>query len=109
MRSILAHLAMAVLVSLPNTARSAAPELVVQIGHLGDIWSVAFSPDGKQVLTGSYDCTAILWDVETGTVLRKFARHKRPVESVAFSPDGKSILTGSWDTTAILWDPITGK
>lgn len=83
-------------------------DLVVQTGHLGAVRPVAISPDGKQVLTGSQDHTAILWDASAGSVLHRFEGHQREVESVAFSGDGKSILTGSWDDMAILWDVTTG-
>jgi WD40 repeat protein len=81
--------------------QAAEPEPVIQTGHIGEIWSVAFSPDGKQVLTGSEDHTAIVWDVPTGTMLRIFSGHQQGVTSVGFSPDGKSILTASRDKTAI--------
>ena len=66
--------------------------------------SVAFSPDGKTILTGSRDDnTAKLWDLN-GHELKTFAGHTSYVMSVAFSPDGKTILTGSSDNTAKLWD-----
>jgi WD40 repeat protein len=84
------------------------PELVLQTGHFGGVWSVAFSPDGKSVLTGGTDNAAILWDAATATVVRRFVGHTGGIESVAFSRDGKWILTGSSDDTAILWDAATG-
>ena len=65
--------------------------------------SVDFSPDGKIILTGSYDKTARLWDLQ-GNVLQVYKGHEDNVFSVAFSPDGKSILTGSVDKTARIWD-----
>jgi WD40 repeat protein len=75
----------------------------------GAAFSVAFSPDGKSVLTSSSDKTARLWDAATGKVIRAFTGHEDAVQSVAFSPDGKSVLTGSEDKTARLWDAATGK
>jgi WD40 repeat protein len=67
------------------------------------------SNDGKLVLTGSDDGTAILWDAASGQLLRTFSGHSNSVRSVAMSADGKRILTGSEDTTAILWDAISGQ
>src|SRR5579859_6219887 len=77
-------------------------------GHTDIVLSVAFSPDGKTILTGSYDHIAILWDVASGNRLRVFSGHTGPVQSVAFAPDGKTILTGSADHAAILWDVASG-
>jgi WD40 repeat protein len=67
------------------------------------------SSDGKRVLTGSHDKTAILWDAQSGQKLQSFAGHTSAVTSVTLSSDGKRVLTGSHDKTAILWDAQTGQ
>lgn len=82
-------------------------------GHTDDVRSVAFSPDGRHVLTGSDDDTARLWDTTTGAEVRKFIEHKS-IQSVAYSPDGKYVLSGSSERfrqagSARLWDVNTGK
>lgn len=76
-------------------------------GHQCAVESVAFSPDGQSVLTGSDDLTVKLWDL-SGKVKQTFEGHNSYIWSVTFSPDGQSILTGSEDGTAKLWD-LTGK
>ncbi|MGA9773120.1 MAG: hypothetical protein WBV94_29085 [Blastocatellia bacterium] len=55
-------------------------------GHLSSVFSVAFSPDGKYMLTGSWDKTARLWDVKTGIEERRFEGHSDMVSSVTVSP-----------------------
>jgi WD40 repeat protein len=70
--------------------------------------SVAYSPDGQRALSGSYDNTLKLWDVNTGAEPRTFTGHTDWVTSVAFSPDGQRALSGSDDKTMRLWDVNTG-
>jgi WD40 repeat protein len=70
----------------------------------GDIKSVAFSPDGRRVATGSIDRIAKVWDGQSGKELLTLKGHSNSVMSVAFSLDGRRIVTGSTDDTARVWE-----
>ncbi|ATZ50644.1 hypothetical protein BCIN_06g01390 [Botrytis cinerea B05.10] len=77
-------------------------------GHAHPVTSVAFSPDSKQIVSGSLDNTIKLWDITTGAMLQTLEGHTDSVTSVAFSPDSKQIVSGSWDYKVRLWDTMTG-
>ena len=94
---------------LARFVHSQKPELVVPIGHILGINSVVFSPDGRYVLSGSYDEIVKLWEVSSGRLLRSFVGHTDRVLSVAFSADGRYVLSGSDDKTVKLWEVGTGK
>lgn len=79
------------------------------VGHQDWVCSVAFSSDGKRIVSGSKDKTIRLWDVESGEHQPPFEGHQDSVNSVAFSPDGERIVSGSSDTTVRLWNAQTGE
>jgi WD40 repeat protein/serine/threonine protein kinase len=72
-----------------------------------EISSVAFSRDGRRLLTASYDNTARLWDINTGNELHRYLGHTWWVWSAAFSPDESQIVTASQDGTVIVWNTET--
>ncbi|WP_425568584.1 WD40 repeat domain-containing protein, partial [Nonomuraea antimicrobica] len=73
-------------------------------GHNDIAHSVAFSPDGKILATGSGDDTVRLWDVATRTPIgRPLTGHTGWVSAVAFNPNGKLLATSSLDGTVRLW------
>lgn len=78
-------------------------------GHEGAIWTAAFSPDGTQIVTGSRDGTARVWDAVTGKALTVLRGHSGLIRSVVFSPEGTTVLTGGEDETARIWDASTGR
>jgi WD40 repeat protein len=81
------------------------PKLRITLkGHTAFVWSLAFSPDGKTLASGSADKTIKLWDVAMGKEQATLMGHTEPLLSVAFSPDGKTLASGSDDRTIKLGD-----
>jgi len=78
-------------------------------GHLETVFSVAFSPDGQQIVTGSKDATAKVWEAASGKLLVTLKGHRAAVNAAAFSPDGRRIVTGSFDNTARVWEAASGQ
>ena len=77
--------------------------------HTDFVWSVAFSPDGKTLASGSKDKSIRLFDTNTGVQKRALKGHTDEVLNVVFSPDSKTLVSGSWDATLRLWEVNTGK
>jgi WD40 repeat protein/serine/threonine protein kinase/TPR repeat protein len=90
-------------------ARSADLQVLAMTGHTDGVRRAVFSPDGRQIVTASFDKSARIWDAATGRQLLVLTGHTDRVNSAAFSPDGKQIVTASRDKSARIWDAAMGR
>jgi hypothetical protein len=87
---------------------SSGYELKTFTGHNLGVHAVAVTPDGRWAISGSYDGTLKLWDLETGIPRTTFRGHGGPVYAVAVIQDGKRVISGSSDQTLRIWERETG-
>ena len=78
-------------------------------GHSNVVSSVAFSPDGKTLLSGGNDKAIKVWDLDTGKLLRTLEGHSEAVTSITISHDGKTLASGSYDKTIRIWNICSGE
>ncbi|HBB32602.1 MAG TPA: hypothetical protein DC064_12595 [Cyanobacteria bacterium UBA9273] len=78
-------------------------------GHTDVVRSIAISPDGQILVSGSYDKTIKLWGLRTGELHNTLTGHTSRITCIAISPDGQTLASGSYDKTIKLWELSTGK
>src|SRR5437660_665982 len=87
---------------------AAPPGVVANLkGHTEAVYAVGFTPDGKHVITGSFDKTLKMWETATGKDIKTFggaAGHQNLVLALSISNDGQMLASGSSDNTAKIWD-----
>jgi small GTP-binding protein len=78
-------------------------------GHKDHVHGIAWSPDGKMLVSAAYDHTIRMWDAESGKLIRTFKGHSEEVFGITWSPDGTLIASASKDKTIKIWDVKTGR
>ena len=101
----------------PIAYLKAAPPPITRLatyrGHVKEVYTVGWSPDGKYIASGSGDETIQIWDFVQGSNVLVYSGHRHKVgkglvQAIMWSPDGKYIVSGSWDKTVRIWDAYTG-
>ncbi len=88
---------------------ASSPDIVLQSGHGANISALAFSPNGKFLVTASEDATLKLWNPESGAEIRTLRGHSNIVTALALSNDGSLIASASLDHTLRIWNAATGE
>jgi WD40 repeat protein len=78
------------------------------VGHSAVVWSLAFSPDGTRLVSGSRDLTVKLWDTATGEEVLTLRGFAADVSGVAFSPDGRRLVTTDLNGSVRVWQAENG-
>lgn len=84
------------------------PCLVTLTGHQSNVTACSFSPDGKRIVSASWDKTLKIWEVATGEELYTLVGHQKSVNACAFSADGSMVVSASSDHTLKIWNSRTG-
>lgn len=82
--------------------------LATMAGHQKSVQSVAYSPSGKHMVSGSMDNELLLWDAQAAKLISSLSKHSKPVTSVAYTSDGSHLLSASADATVKVWDANLG-
>ena len=89
--------------------QSQTPELVIPAGHTRDVLEAIYSPDGKKIITSSWDGTVKFWDARTGFLLKDIRAHNNMIMDLCLSPNGRFLATASVDKTVRVWNLLNGE
>src|SRR5919108_38594 len=78
-------------------------------GHRDNVFTVAWSPDGNSIASGSRDETVQIWNAFTGSDIMNYRDHSSPIYATTWSPNGAYIASGGEDRTIYVWEATTGK
>ena len=100
--------------TMPDNFHSTVPllqltDLMVFTGHSSSVTGCAYSPDGRRLVSASFDSTMRVWDAVSGECLVVLNGHGDWVNSCAYSPDGLRLASASWDNTLRIWDAESGE
>jgi WD40 repeat protein len=87
----------------------ATQKKLARLTHDREVWGLAFSPDGKWLVSSHEDGAVVLWDAVEREPVANFNEHSAAVRSLAFSPDGKRLASASEDRSIIVWDVASGE
>ncbi|CDS02671.1 hypothetical protein LRAMOSA00076 [Lichtheimia ramosa] len=89
--------------------RDSLPQCATTLtGHSGDVYSARYHPHQDYIVTGGYDKSVRLYDINTGAVIKTFQGHQLAVTKTIFNPLGNLVVSGSKDNTIKFWDIVSG-
>lgn len=106
-KKVLLCVACLLLLNLGVTQKT--PTLRFQQGHAKHLSTIAWSPDGKYIATGSEDAAIIIWDANTGREIKTILGHKATITGLDWSPDGRYLASCALDQGVVVWDWQSGK
>ncbi|HEY7350833.1 MAG TPA: serine/threonine-protein kinase [Ktedonobacterales bacterium] len=93
----------------PEVKPAPGTTLLIYRGHTNTVTSLAWSPKGKHLASGSWDATVQVWDIATGSRIVKYQGHTSRVTAVSWSLDKKHLASGSDDGLVQVWDAVSGQ
>lgn len=92
-----------------GTLWAQVPRLVYPTGHTSIVSTLAYSPDGRMLASGSWDNTIKIWEGNEGFLLQDLRAHEGSILSLQWTPDSRYLISTSKDFTARIWEPGSGK